>query len=155
MPLTHFHYHITTASPNMNPYEADPSKIPAADPYINEPFFGRYLPQSDDFKPDLDEHIHSTSPESLAYWTSVLERCNDTTILFDNPWGGRDVFAVGSLIIKSSHRKNGVGRDYLCSDLNEVEAAALAQNILRDVDVKVPNIYFAGKVLSCPHGLRW
>ena len=128
----------------MNPYEADPIKIPANDPYSREPFFGRYLPRVDDFQVDK-KHIRSEASESLDYWSSVLAKCDSSTILFDNPWGGRDVFAVGSVIVKSSHRKN-VSRDHLYSDRNEVEATNLAKSALLELGVMVPQFYFAGQV---------
>jgi hypothetical protein len=49
--------------------------------------------------------------------------------LYDNKDGGRDAFALGSVIVKSSHMKrmlegSSAGRDYSCSDLNEVKAIA-------------------------------
>jgi hypothetical protein len=134
----------------MNPYEANPSKILATDPYINEPFFGRYDPQPNDFKPDRS-HINSISPESLRYWVSALERCNTSTVLFENPWAGRDVFAVGSMIIKSSHLKNCVVRGYSHADANEVQAIALARPILHGLGVKVPEVYFTRKVRGYLH----
>jgi len=88
----------------MNSYEADPAKIPANDLYADLPFYGRYLPRSDDFTPD-PEYINSTTLEAIAYWKDVLQMCNESVRLYDNQDGGRYVYALGSVIVKSSHMK--------------------------------------------------
>lgn len=133
---------------NMNAYEADPNKIPKTDRYGDVPFYGRYLPRQDDFQPD-PRYFNSVSPESLKYWESVLERCGESVRIFENTDGGRDVFALGSVIIKSNHltaypQGKKARRDYSYADANEVESVALARKVI--VDVKVPEIYFASKV---------
>lgn len=133
----------------MNPYEANPQKIPPTDRYADVPFYGRYFPRLDDFKPDRN-YINSTSAESLKYWASVLKRCDASVRIYENTDGGRDVFALGSVIVKSSHLKECLEgrrghRDYSYADANEVEATALARKVLGDV--KAPEIYFASKVL--------
>lgn len=132
----------------MNPYEASPEKIPCTDRYIAEPFYGRYSPRTNDFVPDK-RYVNSASLESLEYWMSVLEQCDESVRIYDNIDGGRDVFALGSVIVKSSHLKEKLEgrrahRDYSFADKNEVEATALARRVLGDI--KVPGIYFAGKV---------
>ena len=131
----------------MNPYEADMDKIPTNDRYIKSPLDGRYLPKPDDFKPD-PKHINSTSPESLQYWTSVLDQCDESNRLYELYEGNRDIFALGSVIVKSSHLlevpEGRECRDYTLVDANEVQAIDLAQEVLGDV--KAPKIYFAGKV---------
>lgn len=76
----------------------------------------------------------------------MLEHCDASTILFENPWGGRDAFAVGSTIIKSGHRKDNVAQDYSHADATEAEATALARTALHELGVKEPDVYFAGKV---------
>jgi hypothetical protein len=134
----------------MNPYEANPEKILPTDRYADVPLYGRYLPRPTDFSPDA-KHINSTNSESLAYWSAVLEKCTESNRIYDNQDGGRDVFALGSVIIKSSHLKRILQgrrshRDYSYADANEVEAVALARKVLEDV--KVPRICFAAKVLS-------
>jgi hypothetical protein len=136
----------------MNPYEANPEKIPPTDRYADVPLYGRYLPHPTDFKPDA-KHINSTTPESLAYWSELLGRCDEDNRIYENQDGGRDVFALGSVIIKSSHLKEVLEgrrshRDYSYADANEVEATALARQVLDDI--KVPRIYFAAKVLPNP-----
>ncbi|KAF8252632.1 hypothetical protein K440DRAFT_684722 [Wilcoxina mikolae CBS 423.85] len=89
----------------MNPYEADPAKIPADDLYADLPFYGRYLPRSDDFTPD-SKYINPTTPESITYWKNALNLCDESVRLYENQDGGRDVFALGSIIVKSSHMKS-------------------------------------------------
>ncbi|KAI9712093.1 MAG: hypothetical protein M1820_001802 [Bogoriella megaspora] len=133
----------------MNPYEASPEKIPATDRYVLEPLYGRYSPRPDDFVPNKC-HINSTSPESLKYWASVLERCDVFIRIYENiDDEGRDVFALGSVIVKSTHLKEKlegkkVHRDYSLADMNEVRATALARSVL--TNIKIPEIYFAGKI---------
>lgn len=63
------------------------------------------------------------------------------------------MFALGTVIVKSSHLKKTLEgrrshRDYSYADANEVAATALARKVLDSS--KVPRIYFAAKVLSCP-----
>ncbi|KAF4630360.1 hypothetical protein G7Y89_g7776 [Cudoniella acicularis] len=132
----------------MNPYEADQDKIPEADRYGDVPLYGRYLPREDDFKPEKD-HIKSSTPESLRYWESVLEKCTPENRIYEAQEGGRDVFALGSVIVKSSHLKEGLGgrrsfRDYSFADRNELQTVDLVRGILRGV--LVPEIYFASKI---------
>ncbi|KAG5974653.1 hypothetical protein E4U55_008124 [Claviceps digitariae] len=132
----------------MNPYEADPTKIPTDDLYSDIPLYGRYLPASEDFQPD-SKHINSASEDSLKYWTSVLDLCDTSNRIYEGLEGARDVFALGSVIIKSTHlhaRLQGrrASRDFSYADANEVKATALARTVLKDV--KVPIIYFAGKI---------
>ncbi|KAF1951109.1 hypothetical protein CC80DRAFT_597743 [Byssothecium circinans] len=132
----------------MNPYEADPEKIPSTDRYADVPMYGRYLPRSADFTPDA-KHINCTTPESLEYWSTVLDKCTESNRIYENQDGGRDVFALGSVIVKSSHLKairqgRRSHRDYSYADANEVEAIAIARKVLGSV--KVPRVYFAAKV---------
>lgn len=132
-----------------NPYETDPARIPQTDKYGDIPLFGRYKPAADDFKPQL-EHINSSSPESLRYWDEVLSRCDDSNVAYKNELDedGRDVFAMGSVIIKSGHLHQCPTRDYSYHDANEVAAIALARKPLAELGVKVPEIYFTGKVCA-------
>ncbi|KAI5922216.1 hypothetical protein F4810DRAFT_711822 [Camillea tinctor] len=132
----------------MNPYECDPAKIPSTDRYADVPLYGRYRPHPADFKPDA-EHINSTTPESLNYWSTVLAQCTKLNRIYESDEDGRDIFALGSVIIKSNHLKQTLEgcrspRDYSYADANEVKAIALARKILNDI--KVPRVYFAAKV---------
>jgi len=127
----------------MGPYEADPSKIPSTDLYSDIPHFGRYLPRPNDFKPD-SQYIQSKTAESIAYWTSVLDKCTPVERVYENETGGRDVFALGGVIVKSSHLKEDPGRDYELADGNEVAAITLARTV--PSSIRTPDIYFSGKV---------
>ena len=128
----------------MNPYEADPDNIPAGDSHAAVPFYGRYLPRPDDFHVD-SHYINSKGPEALRYCESVLDLCGKSNRIYVAHEGGRDVFAVGSVIVKSSHlHKTKDEIDYSYADANEVKAIALAAAVLEEV--RVPEIHFTGKV---------
>jgi hypothetical protein len=130
----------------MNPYITDPDNIPPSDLYADLPFYGRYLPKPDDFRIDV-QHISSQSTDSLECWALVVDLCNEAVRIYPADEGGRDVFALGRVIIKSSHLHRAVYTeiDYSYADANEVQAIAIAKNVLKDV--KMPDIYFNGKVL--------
>ncbi|KPM40300.1 hypothetical protein AK830_g6274 [Neonectria ditissima] len=148
----------------MNPYEADPDKIPSRDRYADVPFYGRYCPKPDDFHPDPPKPTKagdateyspaSAEPDFIEYWTSVvLTLCTPAVRIYENPDGGRDVFALGRIVVKSSHLQETLQgrrstRDYSLADANEVAATALARKFLKDV--KVPLIHFAGKIKGHP-----
>lgn len=134
----------------MNPYEADPDRIPVSDPYADVPFYGRYLPRPDDFRVD-PRHVNSQTADSLQYWESVLDRCNESVRIYPADEGGRDVFALGTVIVKSSHLHQltdgqSTVVDYSYADANEAQAVILARSVLKDV--RVPDIYFAGQVIN-------
>ncbi|KAJ5291522.1 hypothetical protein N7478_000773 [Penicillium angulare] len=134
-----------------NPYEADPDKIPPADLYADVPCYGRYCPKPDDFHVD-NQHINSHTSESLEYWASVINLCTEENRIYPADAGGRDVFALGSVIVKSSHlhatgKRQSPEIDFSYADANEIRAIALAKTVLSGV--KVPEIYFAGKINGC------
>lgn len=134
----------------MNPYETDPEKIPPADLYADVPFYGRYCPKPDDFRVDL-RHVNSHTTDSLRYWASLLRLCTEEIRIYPADLGGRDVFALGSVIVKSGHlhvRESAqyIEIDFSYADANEIQAITLAKSVLKDV--KLPDIYFAGKVLA-------
>ncbi|KAK7408518.1 hypothetical protein QQX98_009333 [Neonectria punicea] len=93
------------------------------------------------------EHINTTSSQSLRYWEEVL-RCDDSNFAYKNELDddGRDVFALGSVIIKSGHLHTTLTRDYSYNDANEVAAIDLAREPLAKLGIKVPDIYFTGKI---------
>jgi hypothetical protein len=133
----------------MNPYASNPDNIPATDIYADVPFYGRYFPRPDDFHID-PQHVNSQDAGSLQYWASVVDLCNESIRIYPADEGGRDVFALGSVIVKSSHLhkpRNGQPTeiDYSYADANEVQAVAIAKSVLKGI--RVPKIYFAGKVL--------
>ncbi|KAI2617024.1 kinase-like domain-containing protein [Hypomontagnella submonticulosa] len=116
--------------------------------YADVPFYGRYFPRSDDFRID-PQHINSQSVDSLKYWASVLDLCDESVRIYPADEDGRDVFTLGSIIVKSSHlheTKNGQPTeiDYSYADANELQAVDIAKGVLKDV--RVPDIYFAGKI---------
>ncbi|KAK0609330.1 kinase-like domain-containing protein [Bombardia bombarda] len=134
----------------LDPYNADPDKIPNTDRYRREPLYGRYRPKPDDFQPD-PKHFMSTTAESLKYWESVLALCDASIRIYENPDNGRDVFALGGVIVKSSHLNPLYSQTYLdgtYADANEVQAIDLVRGALRDV--RVPTIYFAGMINDLP-----
>ncbi|KAI9676826.1 MAG: hypothetical protein M1817_006665 [Caeruleum heppii] len=132
----------------MNPYVTNPDKIPVTDQYADSPCYDRYFPRPDDFHVD-QQHVGSQSKASLQYWASVLSLCNDSVRIYPADDHGRDVFALGSVIVKSSHlHETADGQpteiDYSYADANEVAAVGIAKSVLKDV--KVPEVYFAGKI---------
>lgn len=142
----------------MNRYVSNPDNIPATDKYADVPFYGRYFPRQDDFRID-PQRVNSQSTASLQYWASVVDLCNESVRIYPADEGGRDVFALGSVIVKSSHLynpENGQHEeiDFSYADANELQAVAIAKNTLKDV--RVPEIFFSGKVpaLSLASSLR-
>lgn len=134
----------------MNPYVSNPDDIPATDKYADVPFYGRYFPKQDDFRID-PQHVNSQSTASLQYWASVVDLCNESVRIYPADEGGRDVFALGSVIVKLSHLHNPENGqhteiNFSYADANELQAVAIAKNILKDV--RVPEIFFSGKVLG-------
>ncbi|KAK4191089.1 kinase-like domain protein [Podospora australis] len=129
---------------SINPYVSNPDDIPATDPYADVPLYGRYFPRQDDFCVD-GQHVNSRSAASLRYWKSVLEFCTESVRIYPADEGGRDVFALGSVIVKSSHlHSSGIEIDYSYADANEAQAIAIAKSILKDV--RVAEILFSGKI---------
>lgn len=138
------HIHTFSASA-MNPYVTDPDHIPPTDLYADVPLYGRYFPKPDDFRVNL-QHVNSQSPDSIQYWLSVVDLCNESVRIYPADEGGRDVFALGNTIIKSSHLHCSQEIDYSYADANEVRAISIAKSILEDI--RVPEIYFTGKVFT-------
>ncbi|KAK3903118.1 hypothetical protein C8A05DRAFT_33155 [Staphylotrichum tortipilum] len=66
----------------MHPYETDQARIPSTDTYADIPAYGRYKPQDDDFRPE-PKHFMSTSAETLKYWPSVLDMCDESHIIVE------------------------------------------------------------------------
>ncbi|KAK6498282.1 hypothetical protein TWF506_004521 [Arthrobotrys conoides] len=131
----------------MDPYEADPTKIPADDLYADVPLYGRYLPRENDFRPKAD-HIRSSTPESLRYWESVLKQLDSSTLLYKDPDDDtRDIFAFGNIIVKSSHMKSTLPmRGYSLCDENEFAATTVVRDCLNRMGIEVPKILFVGKI---------
>lgn len=127
----------------MNPYTSNPDEVPSSDSYADVPLYGRYLPKSDDFRID-PQHLNSQSEDSRRYWASVLALCTEANQIYPADDNGRDVFALGSVIVKSSHLHEHPEIDYVYADANETQATDIARSALNGV--QIPNIYFSGKV---------
>ncbi|KAL2871634.1 aminoglycoside phosphotransferase family protein [Aspergillus lucknowensis] len=127
----------------MNPYATEPEHIPATDLYADFPLYGRYRPKPGQFSVQ-PEHIGCQSAEAMRYWESVLSLCDESTWIYPADEGGRDVFALGNVIVKSSHLHNTPEIDYSFADANDVEALSIAKDVLGGI--RVPEIYFAGKI---------
>ncbi|KAF3095922.1 hypothetical protein TWF594_005048 [Orbilia oligospora] len=61
----------------------------------------------------------------------------------------RDVFAFGSIIVKSSHLKSTLPmRQYSLSDENELAATKVVRGAFNRMGIEVPEILFAGKIVG-------
>ncbi|PVH97598.1 hypothetical protein DM02DRAFT_616399 [Periconia macrospinosa] len=131
----------------MNPYETNPANIPPTDRHAHAPLYGRYHPSPTDFTPD-ERHANSTAPESLKYWAKVLGMCTRENRIAPAPEGDREIFAVGSVIVKSSHLTSFDECEYIYNDRNECAATELARGVFEATGkkVRVPRIWFAGKI---------
>ncbi|RHZ48892.1 uncharacterized protein CDV56_106136 [Aspergillus thermomutatus] len=127
----------------MNPYVTEPEHIPSTDLYADVPLYGRYRLKPGGFRVN-PEHVGSQSSHSMQYWESVVGLCDESVRIYPANEGGRDVFALGSVIVKSSHLHETREIDYSFADANEVRAITIAKDILGDI--RVPEIYFAGKI---------
>ncbi|KAG2415582.1 hypothetical protein HFD88_006773 [Aspergillus terreus] len=127
----------------MDPYTTEPEHIPPTDLYADVPLYGRYRPKPGDFRVK-PEHIGAQSSDATRYWESVVSLCDESTRIYPADEGGRDVFALGSVIVKSGHLHDTPEIDYSFADANEIEAISIAKNVLGNI--RVPEIYFAGKI---------
>jgi hypothetical protein len=137
------HSVIFIATSTMNPYQANPDRIPPTDLYADVPLYGRYFPKPDDFHVDL-QHINSETPDAIQYWTLVVTLCSEENRIYPADEGCRDVFALGEIIVKSSHLHDELEKDYSYADANEVRAIGVAKGVFEDI--RIPDIYFSGKV---------
>lgn len=147
----------------INPYEADPFKIPKTDKYLSHhPHYGRYLPQETDFRPD-ERYIMSTSSEAFAYWEQILTKCNHETRINFPREDGRDTFAVGSVIVKSGHLSSSPNK-YNGVDCNEdavlKQAAKLLPEfqlprILHRPNIRGRNVLFQSRIPGVSLKVAW
>ncbi|KAK3393802.1 hypothetical protein B0H63DRAFT_444017 [Podospora didyma] len=89
-------------------------------------------------------------PKPPRATVAVVDLCTESVRIYPADEGGRDVFALGSIIVKSSHLHTIGGTqhteiDYSYADANEFQAISTAKSALRGVHA--PDMYFAGKVL--------
>ncbi|KAJ5404002.1 hypothetical protein N7509_003873 [Penicillium cosmopolitanum] len=128
----------------MNPYKTDPKEIPTTDIYADVPLYSRYYPKPDDFRVNF-QHINSQTTDSA----SIISLCTEEIQIYPANERGRDIFALRGMIVKSSHlhARNGttcIEINYSYADANEIRAITLAKTALNGV--RVPEIYFAGKI---------
>lgn len=133
----------------MNPYETHPEAIPAVDPYLAQSIhYGRYMPRGDDFVPPHDRWCDSESkaeghPDTV-YWKSVVNRfCvpeNSLNISSDKV----DIFAVGSVLIRID--RDAAQESRALFNANELHAAKKGADVLNDIGVAVPVMYFTGLI---------
>ncbi|PGH18093.1 hypothetical protein AJ79_00721 [Helicocarpus griseus UAMH5409] len=134
----------TTKTSDISPYETDAQKIPQSDRYLAwHPHYGRYRPSDDDFKPN-SVHCHSNDDESLRYWETVLTKCDEKTRLNTPTAGKRDIFAWGSVIVKSDHSSTEPTGDY--SSLDENEACAITLAVKALPNIRLPEVYLRRKI---------
>lgn len=66
----------------MDPYEADPRKVPATDLYADIPFYGRYQPCSGGFVPN--PLPGASTSDVVRYWEGViLNQCTSANRMYD------------------------------------------------------------------------
>lgn len=132
----------------MNPYEADPKRVPKKDPYLNRsPHYGRYAPNTDDFEPEFREWYSSESDEQLAYWTEIVRKqCTPENSL--KVVGSRAAFACGRVIIRvDGDRAEGPANERFSRlNANDLISSKKAEEILKPSGVAVPIILFCGTI---------
>jgi COMPASS component SPP1 len=137
----------------MNPYEADPKRVPKKDPYLNRsPHYGRYAPQEDDFDPKFrdwhsPENDKQQQQQQHAYWAEVVRKhCVPENSL--NVVGSRAAFAVGNVIIRvdGDSVEGAAAERFSRLNANELVSSRKAQGIFKDLNVAVPVILFCGTI---------
>jgi COMPASS component SPP1 len=132
----------------VNPYEADPKRVPKKDPYLSRsPYYGRYAPQTDEFEPKLSDWHSSEIETQREYWTEIVRKhCTPKNSL--NVVGSRSAFAVGKVLIHvDSDRVEGTAAErYSRLNANELIASRKAEEHLKDLNVAVPTIIFCGTI---------
>lgn len=130
-----------------NPYETDPQRLPKDDPYISHgPSYGRYAPRDGDFRPRYDSW-HQPEPETTAYWEDFVKKsCVPENSL--NVPGPRQCFAIGSVVVSVDLDKvdDASAERYSCVNANELSSVRKAEDVLREIGVSVPMIYYCGIV---------
>ncbi|KAI1136792.1 hypothetical protein F5Y05DRAFT_104355 [Hypoxylon sp. FL0543] len=129
----------------MNPYETDHSKIPREDPYVGSTY-GRYKPSPGDFVPDPPSGP-SRDQDVIRYWERVIrEKCTEANRMYSVE-GWRDVFGLGTVIVKSSHLSaKPLDEDFATRDANHREATLTVGYFLARSNYQVPNVLFQGKI---------
>ncbi|OKL60339.1 hypothetical protein UA08_04116 [Talaromyces atroroseus] len=132
----------------VNPYEADPKRVPKKDPYLNRsPHYGRYAPQDDDFNTEFRDWHSPESDKQHAYWTEVVRKyCIPQNSL--HVVGSRAAFAVGKVIIRvdGDSVEGAAAERFSRLNANELISSRKAQGMLKDLNVAVPVILFCGTI---------
>ncbi|KAE8146359.1 hypothetical protein BDV25DRAFT_162651 [Aspergillus avenaceus] len=134
-------------TPTVNPYETNPELIPTDDPFLKQsPQYGRYAPRDDDFKP-LHGQWWQSDPERISYWETIVKENTEPDNSL-NVSGGRQAFAVGSVIIRvdDDDVSEEAAERYSCANANELSAAKKAEDALKALEVAVPVVMFCGVV---------
>jgi COMPASS component SPP1 len=130
-----------------NPYETDPERLPEDDPFRRRSaHYGRYKPRDDDFAPRYTDWC-GPDAEAKQYWEDTVKTLWTPENSLHVP-GGRQVYAAGSIIIRVDHEESiGAAAERFSSlNENELSASRNAEDILREMGVAVPTIYFCGTV---------
>ncbi|KAJ5234995.1 uncharacterized protein N7469_004163 [Penicillium citrinum] len=129
------------------PYETNPARIPRDDPFLAQsPQYGRYAPHASDFTPRY-QTWHQSDPDINTYWREIAQKYSTPEYSL-NLSGPRDVFAVGSVIIRVDHEAahDGAAEWYSCANANELSASRKMEEPLREVGVTVPVVHFCGTI---------
>ncbi|KAL2867060.1 putative PHD transcription factor [Aspergillus lucknowensis] len=130
-----------------DPYETDPERIPADDPFRQRSvYYGRYRPREDDFKPRDDEWCRRDL-ETIRYWEDTVKTLWAPENSLHVP-GARQAYAAGSVIIRVDQEDvtDATTERFSFLNANELSASRKAEDALRDLDVAVPKLYFCGPV---------
>ncbi|KAL2850770.1 hypothetical protein BJY01DRAFT_126216 [Aspergillus pseudoustus] len=130
-----------------NPYETDPERLPEKDPFRQRSaHYGRYRVLDDDFKPQYSDWC-GPDADAKKYWENIVKTLWTPENSLHVP-GGRKVYAAGSIIIKVDHEESiGAAAERFASlNENELSASRKAEDILRELGVTVPTVYFCGTV---------
>lgn len=145
----------TTAAPNgaagktkrMNPYETDLDLIPEDDPFrLRSPHYGRYHPRADDFQPVYKDWFQH-DPKVTEYWEETVKSLwtpeNSLHVQ-----GARQAYAAGSVLIRVDEEEvtGAAAEKFKCLNANELDAARKGEDILSELGVAVPKVYFCGTI---------
>jgi COMPASS component SPP1 len=138
----------------MNPYEADPTRVPKKDPYLSRsPHYGRYVPRADDFVPrSTGWHSAAQSDDdSAAYWKEIVDRHCTPQNSLNAAGSSQKVYSVGKVIVRMDHGRSdeegpAIEKYAAALNANELTASRKAEEALKDLQVAVPTILFCGMI---------
>ncbi|KAL4916323.1 hypothetical protein BDW62DRAFT_107481 [Aspergillus aurantiobrunneus] len=137
----------TAIKARINPYETNLELIPEDDPFRQRsPHYGRYLPRETDFRPRYHDWCQY-DPEATVYWEDTVKSLwkPENSLHLE---GTRQAFAAGSIIIRVDQEDatGAAAEKFSCLNANELSASRKAEDILRELEVAVPKLYFCGTV---------